>query len=56
MIYNIVGGAKTFLPMRHLIPIVFNTDRRFNFRVLGFVDKLNAPKTYVIKPICITYI
>lgn len=55
-IHMMLGGAKTFLPMRHLIPIVFNTDRRFNFRVLGFVDKLNAPKTYVIKPICITYI
>lgn len=55
-IHMMLGGAKTFLPMRHLIPIVFNTDRKFNFRVLGFIDKLNNSKTYAIKPICITYI
>lgn len=55
-IQMMLSGAKTFFPLRHLIPVIFNTDRKFKFRVLGFVDRLNKPLEYSIKPICITYL
>jgi hypothetical protein len=50
-----LGGAKTFFPIRHLVQIIFGSDRIFDFRVLGFVDALRG-ENYTLKPISIVYL
>lgn len=50
-----LNGKKTFLPIRHLIPIIFQSDRVFHFQILGYIDKLTNC-SYHIKPLSIIYI
>ncbi len=50
-----LNGKKTFLPMRHLIPIIFQSDRVFHFQILGYIDRLTN-FSYHLKPLSIIYI
>lgn len=49
-----LSGKKTFFPMRHLIPIIFHSDRMFQFQILGFLDRMTT-NSYHMKPLSIVY-
>lgn len=50
-----LGAEKAFFPIRHLIPIIFESDKVFNFKILGFVDEIKK-NNYSIKPVSIAYV
>ncbi len=51
----LLSGMKACMPMRHLVNIIFESDRIFHFQVWGFLDRLSANK-YSIKPLSVEYI
>lgn len=50
-----LSGAKACMPMRHLVKILFESDRIFSFQVWGYFDRIRATK-YNIKPLSVVYI
>lgn len=50
----IIGGDKMILPMRHLLQIIFESDRIFSFNIMGYLSRL-TDISYSIKPINISY-
>lgn len=50
-----LSGSKACMPIRHLIKIIFESDRVFNFQVWGYFDKIKF-NYYNIKPLSVVYI
>lgn len=50
----IIGGDKMILPMRHLLQIIFESDRIFSFNIMGYLSRL-TDISYSLKPINISY-
>lgn len=50
----IIGGDKMVLPMRHLLQIIFESDRIFSFNIMGYLSRL-TDISYSLKPINISY-
>lgn len=50
-----LSGMKACMPMRHLVKIVFESNRVFYFQVWGYFDQIDE-NNYYIKPLSVVYV
>ena len=50
-----LSGMKACMPMRHLVKIIFESNRIFHFQVWGYFDKIDVGQ-YYIKPLSVVYV